>query len=218
MPTGSLAALIDARLDGSLAAVGSLREQVDRIRALGDAVIGRLRAGGTLYTAGNGGSAAQALHLAEELIGRYRGDRPALPALCLNADPTALTCIGNDYGFERVFARQCEALLGAGDVLAVIGWNEPLSWPPAGIRSRIPASGFRMAFAQRVRCKGSTSTRSSFCGYPSTYSLVSRTSVRLICDLPTAQMPSREPHVWSVLETGFQSCAVLRGHSDWNPC
>ncbi len=120
MTTGSLAALIDARLDGSLAAVGSLREQVDRISALSEAVIGRLRAGGTLYTAGNGGSAAQALHLAEELIGRYRGDRPALPALCLNADPTALTCIGNDYGFERVFARQCEALLGAGDVLAVL--------------------------------------------------------------------------------------------------
>ncbi len=112
--------LIRDRLAGSLAAVGGLREQVERIRDLAEVVAGRLGAGGTLYTAGNGGSAAQALHLAEELIGRYRGDRPAQRAVCLNADPTALTCIANDYGFEHVFARQCEALLTGRDVLLVL--------------------------------------------------------------------------------------------------
>ena len=72
-----------------------------------------------MYTCGNGGSAAQALHLAEELIGRYRSNRPPLRAVCLNADPTALTCIANDFGFDQVFARQCEALLTPGDVLLV---------------------------------------------------------------------------------------------------
>ncbi len=108
------------RLDGSMAAIGSLRNQVQRIDALGTALIDRLNRGGTLYTAGNGGSAAQALHLAEELIGRYRGNRPALRAVCLNADPTAITCIANDFGFENVFARQCEALLGPGDALLVL--------------------------------------------------------------------------------------------------
>ena len=108
------------RLDGSMAAIGSLRDQVDRIDAVGTALIDRLNRGGTLYTAGNGGSAAQAMHLAEELIGRYRGDRPALRAVCLNADPTALTCIANDFGYEQVFARQCEALLGPDDVLLVL--------------------------------------------------------------------------------------------------
>ncbi len=108
------------RLDGSMSAIRSLHDQVQRIDAVGTAIIDRLNRGGTLYTAGNGGSAAQAMHLAEELIGRYRGNRPALRAVCLNADPTAMTCIANDFGFENVFARQCEALLGPGDALLVL--------------------------------------------------------------------------------------------------
>ncbi len=108
------------RLDGTMTAIASLRDHVDRIDALGSALIERINHGGTLYTAGNGGSAAQALHLAEELIGRYRGNRPALRAMCLNADPTAMTCIANDFGYERVFARQCEALLESKDVLLVL--------------------------------------------------------------------------------------------------
>lgn len=76
-----------------------------------------LRAGGKLLTAGNGGSAADALHLAEELVGRYKNNRRALPAIALVADATALTCIGNDYGFEYIFSRQVEALGQEGDVL-----------------------------------------------------------------------------------------------------
>ena len=108
------------RLDGSLAAIGGLREHADRIEGLATALVERLRSGGTLYTAGNGGSAAQAMHLAEELIGRYRGDRPPMRAVCLNADPSALTCIANDFGYERIFARQCEALVNEGDALLVL--------------------------------------------------------------------------------------------------
>jgi D-sedoheptulose 7-phosphate isomerase len=111
---------IHERIEGSLAAITALRERADGIRALAEAVLARLRGGGTLYTAGNGGSAAQALHLAEELIGRYRDDRPPLRAVSLNADPSALTCIANDYGYARVFSRQCEALLGPPDALLVL--------------------------------------------------------------------------------------------------
>jgi len=112
--------MIHGRLDGSLAAIGALRAEIDRIDEIGKALIDRWAKGGTLFTAGNGGSAAQALHLAEELIGRYRGRRRALRAVCLNADPTALTCIANDFGYEHVFARQCEALLGPTDALLVL--------------------------------------------------------------------------------------------------
>lgn len=108
------------RLDGSVAAIGHLRDQAAAIGAIGDALIERLKAGGTVYTAGNGGSAAQALHFAEELVGRYRADRPPLRGVCLNADPTAMSCIANDYGYEQVFARQCAAHLSAGDVLLVL--------------------------------------------------------------------------------------------------
>lgn len=87
------------------------------VQSVGDAIVKCLRQGGKLLTCGNGGSAADALHLAEELVGRYDGERRALPAVCLNADVTALTCIGNDYGYDRVFSRQVEALGRAGDIL-----------------------------------------------------------------------------------------------------
>jgi len=107
------------RLEGSLAAIASLHHQLGQLAEIAQLIIQRLQNGGCVYTAGNGGSAAQALHLAEELIGRYRGDRAPLRAVCLNADPTALTCIANDFGFDQVFARQCQALLTERDVLIV---------------------------------------------------------------------------------------------------
>jgi D-sedoheptulose 7-phosphate isomerase len=112
--------LMASRLSGSLTAIASLRARLDVVVRIGECVIHRLENGGTLYTAGNGGSAAEALHLAEELIGRYRGNRRPLRAVCLNADATALTCIANDFGFDQIFARQCAALLTANDVLVVL--------------------------------------------------------------------------------------------------
>lgn len=105
------------RIEGSLVAIEFLREQVAAVSRICSVVTDALSEGGTIYTCGNGGSAAHALHLAEELIGRYRSDRTAYRAVCLNADPTALTCIANDFGFEQIFARQCRALLKKGDVL-----------------------------------------------------------------------------------------------------
>ena len=97
------------RLAGTRAALDALEGQLAMVASIASRVQEVLAAGGTVYTAGNGGSAAQALHLAEELIGRYRSDRMALRAVCLNADPTALTCIANDFGYDEVFARQVTA-------------------------------------------------------------------------------------------------------------
>ncbi|MCH2148024.1 MAG: SIS domain-containing protein [Phycisphaerales bacterium] len=112
--------LLTTRLEGSLKSIESLRPMLPDVLRIGNALLERLESSGVLYTAGNGGSAAQALHMAEELIGRYRGDRSPLPAICLNADSTALTCIANDYGYDSVFARQCHALLKPDDVLLVM--------------------------------------------------------------------------------------------------
>lgn len=112
--------LIQQRIEGSIDAIDSVRQQVDTLASIANATVDCFRAGNTLYTAGNGGSAAQAMHLAEELIGRYRSNRMALPAICLNTDSTALTCIANDFGFDQVFARQCEGLIKPGDVLLVL--------------------------------------------------------------------------------------------------
>jgi len=104
----------------SVRTVESLLEQTDRITTVCHAVIETLQAGGKVLTAGNGGSAAEALHMAEELVGRFRTNRVSLPAVALVADTTALTCIGNDFGFDRVFSRQVEGLGKPGDILVLI--------------------------------------------------------------------------------------------------
>lgn len=85
--------------------------------ALADALIAAFRSGRKLLTCGNGGSSAEAAHLAEEFTGRFYRERPSLPGLCLSIDGTLLTCIGNDYGFDDVFARQVQSLGQPGDVL-----------------------------------------------------------------------------------------------------
>ncbi len=93
-------------------------EAVDRA---GTALVQALDQGGVIYTCGNGGSAAEALHLVEEVIGCYGNRaRPARAAVCLNADPTTLTCIANEFGYENVFSRQLEALARPQDVLIVL--------------------------------------------------------------------------------------------------
>lgn len=79
-----------------------------------------LEAGGKVMFCGNGGSAADSQHLAAELTGRFIKDRPPLAALALSTDTSALTCIGNDYSFDEVFARQVRGLGRAGDVLVGI--------------------------------------------------------------------------------------------------
>ena len=79
-----------------------------------------LRSGGKVLACGNGGSASDAQHFVAELVGRYREERAALPAIALNADSTLLTAVANDYGYERAFARQVEALAHPGDVLVAI--------------------------------------------------------------------------------------------------
>ena len=88
--------------------------------AAATAIASALRAGRAVLTFGNGGSAADAQHFAAEMVGRYERDRQAWPAIALTTDTSALTAVGNDYGFDRVFARQIEALGRAGDVAMAI--------------------------------------------------------------------------------------------------
>jgi D-sedoheptulose 7-phosphate isomerase len=97
--------------------LGALQPVIERAAALMADTLGR---GGKLMLIGNGGSAADCQHLAAEFTGRFRAERRPLPALALTTDTSALTCIGNDYGFELVFARQIEALARPGDCLLAI--------------------------------------------------------------------------------------------------
>lgn len=103
----SLAAMTAATGDAALLAAS---------RAIAAATIKALQQGRKILLAGNGGSAADAQHIAAEIIGRYKRDRAAWPAVALTTDTSALTAIANDYGFERVFARQVEGLGQPGDV------------------------------------------------------------------------------------------------------
>jgi D-sedoheptulose 7-phosphate isomerase len=93
---------------------------LDTARKIADVITTALRGGHKLLIAGNGGSAADAQHIAAEIIGRYKKDRPAYAAIALTTDTSALTAIGNDYGFEHIFSRQVEGLGKRGDVLLAI--------------------------------------------------------------------------------------------------
>jgi D-sedoheptulose 7-phosphate isomerase len=97
-----------------LVASSSYPDQVEQAVAL---LVERLSAGKKLLVCGNGGSAADALHICAELVGRFRRERRALPAIALTGNPAILTAIGNDYGYESVFSRQVEALAQPGDIV-----------------------------------------------------------------------------------------------------
>lgn len=94
-------------------------KNLDQVEAAGELLVDMFRQGGTVFSCGNGGSLCDAMHFAEELTGRFRYDRAALPAIAI-ADPSHFTCVANDMGFRSVFARYLAALGKNGDVLLVI--------------------------------------------------------------------------------------------------
>lgn len=104
-------------LDEHLAVAGSLREAGRTLDRIAEMVTNCLRASSRVFTMGNGGSAADAQHIAAELLGRFKLDRLAQPALALTTDSSTLTAIANDLGFEQIFARQLEGLLQTGDLV-----------------------------------------------------------------------------------------------------
>jgi D-sedoheptulose 7-phosphate isomerase len=115
--------LIQAHLKQSLAALERANGDAAMLATAGtvaDTVIAALAAGNKLLIIGNGGSAADAQHIAAEIVGRYKQDRPGYAAIALTTDTSALTAITNDYGFEQVFARQVEGLGQRGDVLLAL--------------------------------------------------------------------------------------------------
>ena len=95
-------------------------ELVERISQLAEKSATALRAGGKIVFFGNGGSAADALHLAAELVVRLRAERKGLASIALTTNPSVLTAAGNDYGFERIFSRQIESLVAAEDILVAL--------------------------------------------------------------------------------------------------
>jgi len=99
------------------AVIGSMEEPLNKAS---DMAVEVLKKGNKILLCGNGGSAADAQHIAAELTGRYKSERGALPSIALTTDTSALTAIGNDYGYDTIFARQVEALAHKGDLLIAI--------------------------------------------------------------------------------------------------
>ena len=95
---------------------GLLKADVSAILRISELIIESLKKGGKLIIFGNGGSASDAQHIAAELVGRFKKDRPALPAIALTTNTSIITAIANDFGYEVVFARQIEALAGKLDI------------------------------------------------------------------------------------------------------
>jgi len=108
--------------------IQSHKEAVDKLQiggaevipAAAEAIINTIKKNGTIYICGNGGSAADAQHIAGEFVGRFQQERKPLPAVALTTDTSIITSLSNDYGYANVFAKQVEALVGSGDLLWAI--------------------------------------------------------------------------------------------------
>lgn len=114
--TTQLQAVISQRIEASIAVKQQLLKHTGICAEVAERIIRAIRSGKKLLLFGNGGSAADAQHIAAELVGRYYLDRPALPAQALTANTSTLTAIGNDYAYDQIFSRQIEAFGQAGDV------------------------------------------------------------------------------------------------------
>lgn len=119
-PTVSAADVFQRAIREHISIIESLIPQQNLLERIAAEMTRAILAGKKILWCGNGGSAADSQHLAAELIGRFRRERPALPSIALTTDTSILTAIGNDYGYEKVFARQVEALCNEGDVVVGI--------------------------------------------------------------------------------------------------
>ncbi len=112
--------MIQQAFQNHISVISDFIRQAPYIQEAADAIITSLSQGGCLYICGNGGSAADAQHIAAEFTGRYMHERQSLPAIALTTDTSAITAIGNDYSYDRIFSRQLEWLGKKGDVLLAI--------------------------------------------------------------------------------------------------
>ena len=133
--------------------VGAVVEHIPLLERIADRILEGFAAGGKLYILGNGGSAADAQHIAAELVGRFKRDRKALPAIALTTDTSILTAVPNDLKFDDVFARQIDALVTAKDMV----WSLSVSGTSPNVLSAMSAAqrigAYRIGFTGRRGAK-----------------------------------------------------------------
>ena len=112
--------IIDAEIDEHISTINSLKNSFSDIKLFSDLISSALINNKKLLTCGNGGSAADSIHMSSEIVGRYENNRKGYSAISLASESSALTAIGNDFGFENIFSRQVDALGDSGDILILI--------------------------------------------------------------------------------------------------
>jgi len=133
-------------IEEHLAVIDLLRDQQSLLQGIGEEMTRAIVAGKKILWCGNGGSAADSQHLAAELMGRFRRERCAFPSIALTTDTSILTAVGNDYGYERIFQRQVEALCTKGDVLVGISTSGSSKNVCAALQTARQIGAFTVAF------------------------------------------------------------------------
>ncbi len=139
-------AIFSKAIEDHLAVVASLRDQQSQLERIADRMTHAVLNGRKVLWCGNGGSAADSQHLAAELMGRFRRERCAVPSIALTTDTSVLTAVGNDYGYERIFQRQVEALCTKGDVLVGISTSGSSKNVCAALQTARQIGAFTVAF------------------------------------------------------------------------
>jgi len=159
---------------------------LETIAAAAETITESLKQGGCVYTCGNGGSAADAQHIASELVGKFERERSGLAAVALTTDTSAITSISNDYGYENVFARQVEALVGKGDVLWAISTSGSSANIIAAARSAKKKGACVLAFTGRTNSKLEQIADICFCANDESTARsqeIHQLAYHIICDL-----------------------------------
>jgi len=143
---GDSSSVFDQAIAEHLMVINSLREQQPLLQRIAEKMTSAILAGHKVLWCGNGGSAADSQHLAAELMGHFRRERRGLPSIALTTDTSILTAVANDYGYERVFERQVEALCTKGDVLVGISTSGSSKNVCAALKSARKSGAFTVAF------------------------------------------------------------------------
>ncbi len=137
------------QIDEHARCAAALKREAGTIERIADRLLEAFRGGHRLYVLGNGGSAADAQHIAAELVGRFKIDRKALPAVALTTDSSNLTAISNDLGYDNVFARQIEALVEPGDAVWALSVSGRSPNILAAMRAAAERGAYRIGFTGR---------------------------------------------------------------------
>ena len=159
---------------------------IETVAGIAQAITTALEQNGTIYLCGNGGSAADAQHIAGELVGRFRRERKALAAVALSTDTSVITCIANDYAYENVFSRQVEALVRKGDILWAFSTSGTSANVIAAVQSAKQKGAYVIAFTGTINSKLEQIADICFCADAESTARsqeIHQLAYHIICDL-----------------------------------